>query len=207
MTFPTSGDIGEEKHVPDETYVPDAQYEEERIMDERARPPRVLDAQALRVPLTTLELPDPVSVTPGTSVREAVEVMQKGNFGCVLVTNGGAVKRGDVRTGGELLGIFTERDVLKKIAGKRFDWGKEPVSKFMTERPETVEEDANLAFCLNMMTMGGYRHVPIVDADGLAIGVVSIKDVVGYISGFFEKEVANLPPRPHLLKPTKREDG
>ena len=122
--------------------------------------------------------------------------MQKDNYGCVLVVEEE-----------KLVGIFTERDVLIKIAGKGLNWKVETVEKHMTVNPETLEENANLAFCLNVMTIGGFRHVPIVDKQMRPVKVVSIKDVVRYLTSFFEKEVQNLPPRPGLLHPTKRESG
>lgn len=185
------------EQVPSETYVPDGQFEEERIMAERSAAPRALDSKTLRVPISTLALPKPFTLSPKAMICEAVEAMQKGNFGAVLV----------VDAAGKVTGIFTERDVITKIAGKGLDWKKTALEPYMTANPETLEADANMAFCLNMMTIGGYRHVPIVDADKKPVAVVSIRDVVRYITSFFEKEVTNLPPRPHLLKPTKREDG
>jgi CBS domain-containing protein len=188
--------IEEVEQVPSETYVADGQFEEERIMDERAQKPRTLDSTTLRVPISTIEVPEPVMVGPGSPICEAVEAMQKGKFGAVLVAEGG-----------KLVGIFTERDVIAKIAGKGLDWKKVPVKDYMTPRPESLPMNANLAFALNMMTIGGYRHVPIVDGQNCPVGIVSMKDVVRYICGFFEKEVANLPPRPNLVKPRKVEDG
>ena len=183
--------------VPSETYVPDGQFEEERIMAERAAAPRTLDASTLRVPISTLALPKPFTLTANAVICDAVNAMQEGNFGAVLI----------VDAAGKLTGIFTERDLISKIAGKGLDWKKTPLEAYMTANPEALEADANMTFCLNMMTIGGYRHVPIVDANKKPVAVVSIRDVVRYITGFFEKEVTNLPPRANLLKPTKREDG
>lgn len=182
------------ERVPSETYVPDAMWEEERIMAERSSPPRSLGTQDLRVPVSKLELGPPTSVKPGATLREAIALMQKGEFGCVLVCDDG-----------KLAGVFTERDLLLKIAGKRLDWDKENVEKYMTPNPETLPETANLAFVLNVMTIGGFRHVPIVDEAGRPVYVVSIKDVVKYLCTFFEKEVQNLPPRPEILHPEVRE--
>lgn len=181
--------------VPAESYVPDGMSEEERIMAERRDGPRTLDASTLRAPLSLLELPDPVVVPPDATIHEAVEAMQRMRTGCVLVVNGG------------LAGIFTERDVLLKLAGKGKNWKREQVADFMTPDPETLPESANLAFALNLMTLGGFRHVPIVDGTRSPKAVVSMKDVVAYLTSFFEKEVMNLPPRPTLLHPAQREGG
>lgn len=183
------------ERVPNETYIPDSMWEEERIMAERSSPPRTLGTHDLRVPVSKLELGPPTTVQPTTTLRAAIALMQKGEFGCVLVLG----------AGGELAGVFTERDLLLKIAGKRLDWDAERVERFMTRNPETLPETANLAFVLNVMTSGGFRHVPIVDAAGKPVCVVSIRDVVRYLCTFFEKEVQNLPPRPEILHPEIRE--
>ena len=183
------------ERVPGENYVPDAMWEEERIMAERSSPQRSLGSYELRVSVRNLALPSPPTILANTTIRQAVEVMQSGTFGSVLV----------VTPDGVLAGIFTERDILVKISGKRLDWDTEVVDDFMTPNPETLSESANLAFVLNLMTVGGFRHVPIVDGRNRPIAVVSIRDVVKYICSFFSKEVENLPPRPEILHPEIRE--
>ncbi len=175
-----------------EDFLPDEMYEEERIMSERAAQPKTLGQHTLRVPISTLPLAKPVTVPPTSTVAVAVEAMQKGSFGALLVVEKG-----------KLAGIFTERDVLVKLAGKGKDWTKELVRDYMTAKPETLEVTASLAFALNMMTSGGFRHVPLVNAANEPVSILSIKDVVRYICSFFEKDLANLPPRPGLLHPTK----
>lgn len=184
------------ERVPEENYIPDSMWEEERIMSERAAPPRTLGAYDLRVSVQNLGLGPPVTVSPDASIRFAIAQMQHGSFGCVLVLN---------PSDGTLAGIFTERDLLVKIAGKRLDWDAQRVRDFMTPDPETLSENANLAFVLNRMTIGGFRHVPIVDGAKRPICVVSVRDVMRYICSFFEKEVENLPPRPEILHPEVRE--
>lgn len=182
--------------VPSENYVPDAMWEEERIMAERVAAPRTMGSYDLRVPVRDLSLGPPVTVSPDTTIRAAIAHMQDGSFGCVLVVS---------PEDGTLAGIFTERDLLVKIAGKKLDWDVQRVRDYMTADPETLCDTANLAFVLNRMTSGGFRHVPIVDKDCKPICVVSVRDVMRYICSFFEKEVENLPPRPEILHPEVRE--
>lgn len=177
-------------------YLPGGLGEEMDVMAERAQPPRVFNSDTLRAPLKTMPFHTPVTVSPGTTIAEAIEKMQRGHFGCVLV-----IERG------KPVGIFTERDVLFKLAMKGKDWNKVKIAEYMTPDPDCLPVDASIAFALNMMTEGGYRHIPIVDGDGKAISVLSIRDVTRYIAGFFEKEIKNLPPRPQLLHPTKHEQG
>ncbi len=179
-----------------ESYLGDEMYEEERIMAERAAKPRTFDTNTLKAPLRTIHLPTPVFVSAKTTIGDAIKAMQEGHFGCVLVEQSG-----------KLAGIFTERDVLFKLAGKGKDWGTSTVGEFMTPNPESLPADASFAFALNMMTERSFRHIPIVDKEGKAVGILSMRDVMKYIAGFFEKEVKNLPPRPDLLNPTKTEGG
>jgi CBS domain-containing protein len=65
-----------------------------------------------------------------------------------------------------------------------------------------------IAWALNRMHVGGYRHVPIVDKDGLPRGMVSVKDIVDFIVEFFPAEVLNLPPDPsHETSVSGDDDG
>jgi len=185
------------EYVPAESYVPDGESEEERIMDERAACPRTLDSETLRVPIETLKLPLPVVSSPSATITEAIALMQKNRVGALLLVDGK----------GRLAGIFTERDVILKVAGRGLDVKRIPVAGYMTARPETLPSHANLAFALNMMTLGGYRHVPIVDRERRPVALVSMADVVRYLSSFFQEDVLNLPPRPELLHPDRREGG
>jgi len=180
-----------EKSV-EEEFVPDELYEEERIMQERAAAPKTLGSHTLKVPISTLSLPAPISVSPTTTVNDAVQTMQKGRFGAVLVVEDK-----------KLVGIFTERDVLLKLAAKGKDWKQEPIRDWMTKNPEALPVSASLAFALNLMSEGGFRHVPLVNDANEAVSVLSMKDIVRYLCSFFEKEIKNLPPRPNLLHPDK----
>jgi CBS domain-containing protein len=177
-------------------YVPDGLFEEEQIMAERAARPKTLNSHTLCAPLSTLGLERPIIVAPHERICDAVEKMQRDSNDCVLVAQAGV-----------LVGIFTERDILVKLAGKGLDWKTEQVAGHMTGNPETLSSAANMAFALNVMATGGFRHVPIVDEAMHPVAVVSMKDVVKYLTSFFEEEVVNLPPRPGLLHPRTREGG
>ena len=114
------------KHQPEvhdvaDDYVSDALYDEEQIMAERGRAPKVFDSSSLRKPISTIVYHKPVTVKPTSTIADAVSVMQKGHFGCVLVVDKG-----------KPIGIFTERDVLFKLAGKGKDWKKAKIADYMT---------------------------------------------------------------------------
>lgn len=111
------------------------------------------------------------TLTPDRPVREAIALMQSGNVGAVLV----------VDDAGMLVGIFSERDLLKKIAGLEIDYSNVPVMRFMTAKPETVTSSDTLAYVLSKMDGGGYRHLPVVEHER-PLGVISVRDMLRHIT-------------------------
>lgn len=130
---------------------------------------------------------DLATVSPEASVREAAERMGAHDVGCVLVTD----------DGGALLGILTERDVLTRVVQEGRDPIRETVRMHMTPNPECLRLEDEVAYALNAMAVGGYRHVPILDHQDRLRGIISIRDIHRAITRHFEREILNLPPRPH----------
>jgi CBS domain-containing protein len=77
----------------------------------------------------------------------------------------------------------------------------------MTPDPETLELDDPIVWALNRMSVGGYRHVPLVDRDGRPVGILSVKDIVHYIVALFPNEVLTLPPDPARAEVWAGRDG
>jgi CBS domain-containing protein len=73
---------------------------------------------------------------------------------------------------------------------------KTPVRKLMTGNPETLRPSDSIAYALNKMSLGGYRHIPLVDNSDAPVGVISVKDIVNYLVKLFPKSVMNLPTLP-----------
>ena len=146
---------------------------------------RVFDEQMLHAPVGALEPRAAIVVEPQTSVLESVALMQRERVGCVLVVRANKLK-----------GIFTERDVLTAVVGKAIDPSKIPVRKLMTANPEYLRVGDSIAYALNKMSLGGYRHIPIVDKFITPVGVISVRDIVSYLVRFFPKSVMNLPTLP-----------
>lgn len=164
-----------------------------QMYEESEKPSRVLDASTFQTPIKNLKTRKPVFVSPGHSVAEAIQLMQQKKVGCVAVTEHD-----------KLVGIFTERDVLLKIAGKA-DPAKLKVADVMTAGPQSFQPDDSVAFILNAMHVGGYRHVPVVDETGRPLAVASVKDIVSFILDHFAEDVLNLPPEP--IRKTEQREG
>jgi CBS domain-containing protein len=153
------------------------------LKDEQAE--RIFDERMLKAPVGVLEPRTPIVVEPQTPVLEAVTLMQQHRIGCVLVVRAHKLK-----------GIFTERDVLSHVVGKAVEPAKTPVRKLMTPNPEYLRLNDSIAYAVNKMSIGGYRHVPIVDKAIAPVGVISVRDIVNYFVRFFPKSVVNLPTLP-----------
>jgi CBS domain-containing protein len=169
--------------------------ESEEYLEDEQRERRTLDGRFLRDPIAVLQPANPVCAEAGTSVNEVVRQMQEHHIGCVLVV-----------AGGTLVGVFTERDLLRDVFGSALDLETTPVERVMTESPETLRPTDPIVFALNKMSLGGFRHIPLVDDGGRPVGIISVKDIVDYIADFFAAEVHNVPPEPGL-DVSKSRDG
>jgi CBS domain-containing protein len=112
----------------------------------------------------------PSKVTLDTPVRTVLKKMVDEEIGCVMVVDKD-----------NLVGIFSERDALMKLNTDAAKFMDRPISQFMTPSPVTLETSDKIAFALQKMNVGGYRHVPILFAGKLA-GVISIRDILRYLT-------------------------
>lgn len=144
------------------------------------------DAELLREPLNVLPVQRAVTLSPNATVTDAMRAMQREHRGCVLVTDDGTSRS-------KLSGIFTERDVLFRIVDRGRNPAALPLGEVMTPDPETLSVHASVAYVLNKMAVGGFRHVPVVDDEHRPACVVSVRDVVTFLVDAFPREVLNLP--------------
>ena len=165
----------------------DVLLRDDAYFDDRRGAPRSFDARLLEEPLTLLPSRPPLTLSESNTVKEAMHAMRKRHRGCVLVTADGSLRS-------PLAGIFTERDVLLKV----IDSGRNPadvtLSDVMTRDPESLPIDAKLAWALNMMSVGGFRHLPVTDARGWPAFILSVRDIVEFLVESFPSEILNLPP-------------
>ena len=105
-----------------------------------------------------------LSVEPGERITEVAQRMVERNIGAVLVLDGG-----------RLLGIMTERDLIRAVA--RGLHGDAVVADYMTKRPETIGPDDTTQHAAVLMIHGGFRHLPVVERDDV-VGILSIRDLM-----------------------------
>lgn len=126
-----------------------------------------------------------VSLQKSASVADAVAAMIEHRVGAVLVVENET-----------LVGLFSERDVLTRVVAQGRTPAETPLSEVMTENPQSLTFDEEIVFALNRMTVGGFRHIPIVDGARVPQAMLSMRDVVQHIVSFYPNEVFNLPCTP-----------
>ena len=109
------------------------------------------------------------SIHPGKSVCEAAKLMVEKRIGALMVLDDEE----------NIIGIITERDVLRRCAVVRGDMQCAPVQEIMTPKEDiiTANKECDLRHVMNIMTENNIRHIPILDNDTL-VGFISIRDVV-----------------------------
>jgi 2-oxoglutarate/2-oxoacid ferredoxin oxidoreductase subunit beta len=147
--------------------------------------------------LATLSPAEPVCMSTTASVHEAIERMLQRRQACVLVVDGD----------GRLVGIFTERDVLMRVAGRDLDTSQVKLGEVMTRDPEALSVRDRVAYALHSMSVAGYRTIPLVDRDRRPIGVITVTDVIRWLADMFPEAVLNLRPGDALKRPNDMDAG
>jgi CBS domain-containing protein len=118
--------------------------------------------------LDALDVIAPELVDAATDVDDAIRRMHDKGIDCVLVVDDG-----------RLIGIFTDRDAVLKVAGT--SPADRSIGALMTRDPVVLRHDETIAVAINKMAVGGFRHIPIVE-DGRPTGVVSARDVFRHLA-------------------------
>ena len=126
----------------------------------------------------------PVIVASSATIGETVAAMRTAHMGCALIGDDGA-----------LAGIFTERDYLDKVAGENLP-AATPITALMTPDPIALTPEDSLGDLIRTIVKGGYRHLPVVDAEKQILGMIDAITVVRYIAEHFPTEVLNVPAAP-----------
>ncbi|MCB0354122.1 MAG: CBS domain-containing protein [Bdellovibrionales bacterium] len=141
-----------------------------------------VDTQFLCESVSVLNPEEPIFVPLEMPVHDVMVILRDNKIGCVLV-------RGK---GGEVEGIFSERDFVLKVFGKEGGTAL-PVENFMTREPTCIQPADTVAFALSLMSQGGFRHLPVVDEDGFAVGLLSVKNFVDMVSEKVMNELLDFP--------------
>lgn len=160
---------------------------DEAYFDDSSKGRRGFDSRLLQEPLTLLPSRPPLALSEEATVKDAMQAMKRRHRGCVLITQDGSLSS-------PLIGIFTERDVLLKIIDCGRNPATIPLGEVMTRDPESLPIDAKLAWALNMMSVGGFRHLPVTDERGWPAFILSVRDIVEFLVESFPAEILNLPP-------------
>lgn len=127
---------------------------------------RIIDIPEFRDKGSVLEF------SKDTPLLDACQKMASLGYGSSVVTESG-----------KLIGIFTERDLLIKVAGKGLDMKKLKLKDVMTLNPKTASLEDSVITSLRRMSKGRFRHLPVVDAHHKVIGIVSQGDFVAVTWG------------------------
>ena len=117
-------------------------------------------------------------VPPTVTVRAAVRLMAERSISAIMVTDNGRLK-----------GIFTERDLAAKVVAQSRDIEATLISDVMTANPDTLPPDATALEALDLMESRHYRHLPVASSDGVALGMVSIRDLFAVVRASLEEEI------------------
>jgi CBS domain-containing protein len=116
--------------------------------------------------LVDIMRPEPIIVAPEDTLDEVAERMTEVNVGAVIV-----------KDYGRMIGILTERDMLKAMAA-RVHTSEARVRQWMTEEPVTASTEADAEEAAQIMLENGFRHLPVIDENGAVVGIVSLRRVV-----------------------------
>jgi len=116
------------------------------------------------------------TVRPDLPIHGALRALVGLEIGCLLISEED-----------RLVGIFSARDVLDKVAGRFEQMKDRPVRDVMTPEPVCVYESDSTATALSAMAVGGYRHVPVLDASDRIVGIVGPQRVIAFLRQHFEQ--------------------
>ncbi len=142
------------------------------LADAHLAPPNTeVERSLLRDRISDLVPKTPITVAPATPVGDVLRLMVEHQIGCVVVADENRP-----------VGIFSERDALRKLNTSAPELAARGVGEFMTPSAQTLVADAKIAFAVQRMDLGGYRHLPIVDERGELVGIISARDILRHLT-------------------------
>lgn len=113
----------------------------------------------------------PRCVPAEMKLDKVIRLLADEKIGCILIT----------KPDGTLAGIFSERDLVRKVLAAGLDHKTTSVGEVMTADPVVETADTTVAFVLTIMSQGGFRHIPLVDDQQHPVGIISVKDLVDHL--------------------------
>jgi CBS domain-containing protein len=132
-----------------------------------------------------------IQAPPDISLQRAVEFMRENESAYIVVADNKRV-----------VGMFTETDVIQKLADKDVDW-KRPVRDFMTPDPQVLSVSDPVSRAVDLMAAHGFYHIPLIDDKKELVNVLSVRTLIRFLAEFYPGEVFNLPPNPHQVMSTE----
>lgn len=120
--------------------------------------------------LSVLQPKVSVRIPPDTKVKDVINTMVEKRLDAVLIVEND-----------QLIGIFSERDIVNRVALHLEEVKEKPIREFMTPNPEKLSINHTIAFALNKMDVGDYRHIPITDDENRPTGLIAVRDIIRYI--------------------------
>ena len=140
---------------------------------------------------------EPIKLTEDVTVHEAITRMAEKRRAAVVI----------VDAEGRLTGIFTERDLLRRVAVPGRDPRQTRLADVMTRNPEALAPDDLICFAINRLHHAGYRTIPLVDAERRPLGIMTVADIVQWLAELFPETIVNLPPHGKLKRPLETDAG
>ncbi|MCO6043258.1 CBS domain-containing protein [Aeoliella sp. ICT_H6.2] len=135
-----------------------------------------LEEALATLPVSAIQSTPYAGIDPNTPISEAIQRLAGLQVACLLVEEQQ-----------KLLGVFSDRDALDKVALEYDEMKDRPVRDVMTSRPVFVYDSDSSAAVLTVMAVHGFRHVPVVSSsDGKIVGIVSPHRVTGFLQSYFE---------------------
>jgi CBS domain-containing protein len=153
------------------------------------KPHSAIEQAMMELPLTAMNLSRIHSVTPDTTIDDAIQTLLRQKLDILAVVE-------EER----LVGLLSVRDIMMRVGLDYEGKLKLPVRDFMTISPESLPPDAPIIFAVNKMDVGGYRHVPVVQ-DERPLGVVSTRDVIRWLEQHSRQKLPPVGVTPSHVEP------
>lgn len=126
---------------------------------------------------------DPVVVSPAHTIGRTIAIMQEAREGCVLICD----------ESGKPVGIFTERDVLRRVIGEQMSFDL-PIKEAMSTDLATIGANDTAMEAIRLLHARGLRHLPVVSPEGKPVGIVSVRRIMEYVVEHNPRAVYSQPP-------------